>query len=82
MDNLGYGIDNFDRDDAVYELSGETHVIDDRAYSSGSRPTGMHVSGTQLRRRLITPEAIAAIHEPEPKRSLVQSLLGRVRKHN
>lgn len=85
MDNLEYGIRDFDRDDAVYELSHETHsAVDttDRGYRPSADPLGMHVTGTQLRRRLITPEAIAAIHEEEPKKSLVQGLLGRVRKRS
>jgi len=36
------------------------------------------VSGTQLRHRLITPEAIAAIGAEEPRLSLVQRLLKRL----
>lgn len=35
------------------------------------------VSGTALRHRLITAEAIAAIHAEEPRQSLLQRLLGR-----
>lgn len=38
--------------------------------------TGTHISGTQLRKRLITPESLAGNPEPERK-SLLQRLFGR-----
>lgn len=38
---------------------------------------GDGISGAELRRRLITPEAIAAIHEEAPRKTLLQRLLRR-----
>jgi hypothetical protein len=73
----------------VYDLADEQEHVAPLAqadeggaygYQPSPAPARMHVTGTQLRHRLISPETIAAIHEEEPKKSLVQSLLGRVRK--
>lgn len=80
MDNLGYGIGDADREDAVYDLAEEPQYAHDHGYQPSPDPVNMHVTGTQLRRRLITPETVAAIHEEQPKQSLVQGILGRVRK--
>jgi hypothetical protein len=80
MDNLGYGVGGVDREDAVYDLADEPQHAHDRGYQPSPEPVNMHVTGTQLRRRLITPETVAAIHEEPPKQSLVQGLLDRVRK--
>jgi hypothetical protein len=84
MDNLEYGFGHAERED-VYDLAAdsraeETWYEQDHGYRPSADPVGMHVTGTQLRRRLITPEAIAAIHAEQPKKSLMQGLLGRVRK--
>lgn len=38
-------------------------------------PAGIHTTGTQLRRRLVTPESIAALETARP--TLLQRLLGR-----
>ncbi|VWX46389.1 hypothetical protein [Novosphingobium sp. 9U] len=40
-------------------------------------PAARAPSGAELRRRLITPEAIAAITAEEPKKTLLQRLLRR-----
>jgi hypothetical protein len=84
MDNLGYGFGDADRED-VYDLAANTTADEpryeqDHGYRPSAPPVGMHVTGRQLRHRLITPEAIAEIHAEPPKQSLVQSLLNRVRK--
>jgi hypothetical protein len=82
MDNLGYGIGDVDRDDAVYDLADEPRFAHDHGYQPSPEPVNMHVTGTQLRRRLITPETIAAIQDEAPRQSLVQGLLSRVRKRS
>jgi len=46
-------------------------------YAGHLPPPDIHLTGTQLRKRLITPEVIAAIEAEPPRRSLLQKLLRR-----
>lgn len=55
----------------------ESFPMDECAASLARQPIRGTISGTQLRRRLITPEALAAAAEEEAKPSLLQRLLGR-----
>jgi len=96
MDFFSHAVGESDQDDGVFDLADSRYppmrpvpaetareaepASQDYGYRPSTDPIGKHVSGTELRRRLITPEAIAAIHEEEPKQSLVQGLLSRVRK--
>jgi hypothetical protein len=46
-------------------------------YAGHLPPPDIHLTGTQLRKRLITPEVLAAIEAEPPRRSLLQKLLRR-----
>jgi hypothetical protein len=55
----------------------ESYHRDEDAASPAHQPIRGPISGAQLRRRLITPEMLAAAAEEEAKPSLLQRLLGR-----
>jgi hypothetical protein len=90
MDYSGHAFGYADHEEDVYDLAdaGPTKALTltptpaSYGYRPSAPPLGMHISGTQLRRRLITAEARAAIHTEAPRRSLVQDLLSRVRKRS
>jgi hypothetical protein len=46
-------------------------------YAGHLPPPDIHLTGTQLRKRLITPAVLAAIDAEPPRRSLLQKLLRR-----
>ncbi len=88
MDYFAHGVGHADREDGIYDLADERlpearYVAPDSrdyGYRPSPNPVGMHVTGTELRRRFVTPEMIEAIHTEEPKKSLLQTLIGRLRK--
>jgi hypothetical protein len=55
-----------------------TYAIDDYASFDLPSPDAASVSGAELRRRLITPEVLAALEAEVPRPSLVERLLNRV----
>lgn len=75
MDMFGAGDAPFDLNLAD-EYSTPYPQTDSAATYRVPRP-GDGISGAELRRRLITPEALAAIHEEEPKKTLLQRLFRR-----
>jgi hypothetical protein len=79
MDMFASGGAMFDLDYAVPydEASSHSYTLDECAPALYLRPADKAISGTELRRRLITPEAIAAISTEEPRPSLLQRLLRR-----
>jgi len=56
-----------------------TYAMDDYASFDLQPPDETAVSGAELRRRLITPEVLAALDAEVPRPSLLERLLKRVR---
>lgn len=65
-----------DADDTFLELGRQNEAHPDTYYELPD--TNAHVTGTQLRKRLVTEESIAITQETEPE-SLLQRLLGRIK---
>lgn len=63
-------------DDDFFELGRASEAHPDSYYEMPD--THAHVTGTQLRKRFVTEESIAATQESEPQ-SLLQRLLGRIK---
>jgi hypothetical protein len=66
----------FDSGDAAFETDHAVEHDDTARVSPLVRPKRA-ISGTELRHRLITPEALAAIDVEEPKPILLRRLLRR-----
>jgi hypothetical protein len=66
---------SFDQD----ELYSAPYPLNDYASIDFEPSDTTTVSGTELRRRLITPEALAAAQADEPRPSLVERVIKRLR---
>lgn len=67
----------FDAGSDALDLDLVEHAFDEPPFASQLPKLRGSISGTQLRRRLITPDVLAAMNAEEPRPTMLQRMFGR-----